>query len=47
VKKARYHAGCVPAARCDLRNTASRATLAKAGMRVCGFVLTGRVTPGR
>lgn len=41
VKKACYLAGRVPAARCNLDNTASRATLVKAGMRVCGFMLTG------
>jgi GNAT superfamily N-acetyltransferase len=43
VKKACYHAGCVPAARCDIRNTASRATLARAGMVPCGFMLSGRI----
>jgi GNAT superfamily N-acetyltransferase len=42
VKKACYLAGRVPAARCNIQNTASRATLEKAGMRVCGFMLTGR-----
>lgn len=48
VKKACYLAGRVPAARCDIQNTASRATLSKAGMRVCGFMLTGRIkTPDR
>jgi GNAT superfamily N-acetyltransferase len=43
VKKACYLAGRVPAARCDLQNTASRATLVKAGLRVCGFMLIGKV----
>jgi GNAT superfamily N-acetyltransferase len=43
LKKECYLAGRVPAARCDLRNAASRATLIKAGLRVCGFMLTGRV----
>lgn len=38
-----YLAGRVPAARCDLRNTASRATLTKAGMKECGFILIGQV----
>jgi GNAT superfamily N-acetyltransferase len=42
VKNACYLAGRVPAARCDLKNTASRATLNKAGMRVCGFMLIGQ-----
>lgn len=43
VKKACYLAGRVPAARTGLENTASRATLIKAGLRVCGFMLTGRI----
>jgi GNAT superfamily N-acetyltransferase len=34
-----YLAGRVPAARCKLANQASRATLTKAGMRECGFML--------
>jgi GNAT superfamily N-acetyltransferase len=38
-----YAAGRVPAARCGLHNTASRATLTKAGLRPCGFMLTGDV----
>jgi GNAT superfamily N-acetyltransferase len=41
LKKECCLAGRVPAARCDLRNLASRATLMKAGLRVCGFMLTG------
>jgi GNAT superfamily N-acetyltransferase len=43
VKQACYVAGRVPAARCRLRNMASRATLLKAGMRVCGSMLIGTV----
>ncbi len=43
LKKECYLAGRVPAARCDLRNAASRSTLIKAGLRVCGFMLTGKV----
>ena len=43
VKKECYRAGRVPAARTGLRNMASRATLAKAGLRVCGFMLMGKV----
>ena len=43
VKKECYLAGRIPAARTDLRNTASRATLNKAGLRVCGFMLAGKV----
>jgi GNAT superfamily N-acetyltransferase len=34
-----YQAGRVPAARCSLNNHASRATLTKAGLRECGFML--------
>jgi GNAT superfamily N-acetyltransferase len=41
VKIACYLAGRVPAARCNIANPASRATLIKAGMRVCGFMLKG------
>jgi len=43
VKKESYLAGRVPAARTSIRNTASRATLIKAGLRVCGFMLLGKV----
>ena len=43
VKKACYLAGRVPAARCDYANAASRATLTRAGMRLCGQMLKGRV----
>jgi GNAT superfamily N-acetyltransferase len=45
VKKECYLAGRVPAARCNLQNTPSRATLIKAGFRVCGFMLMGKVKP--
>lgn len=43
LKKACYLAGRVPAARCDIRNQASRAALIKAGMKVCGFMLKGNI----
>jgi GNAT superfamily N-acetyltransferase len=46
VKKACYLAGRVPAARTGLENTASWATLIKAGLRVCGFMLLGTVKAG-
>ena len=36
-------AGRVPAARCSVRNTASRATLTKAGLRECAFMMIGDV----
>jgi GNAT superfamily N-acetyltransferase len=38
-----YLAGRVPAARCSLQNKASRASLTKAGLRACGFMLMGQV----
>jgi len=43
VKRECYLAGRVPAARTGIRNVASRATLSKAGLRVCGFMLLGTV----
>jgi hypothetical protein len=36
-----YVTGRVPAARCSVQNLGSRATLTKAGMRLCGFLLMG------
>ncbi|SRR5258708_565092 len=45
VKKASYLAGRVPAARTGIENKASKATLIKAGLRVCGFMLKGNVKP--
>jgi GNAT superfamily N-acetyltransferase len=47
VKKQCYLAGRVPAARCNIHNVASRATLISAGQRVCGFMLMGKVDPKR
>jgi GNAT superfamily N-acetyltransferase len=43
VKRECYLAGRVPAARTGIRNLASRACLSRAGLRVCGFMLTGEV----
>lgn len=43
LKRECYLAGRVPAARCNMENLASRATLSKAGMRECGRMLLGRV----
>ena len=43
VKKECYLAGRVPAARCDVSNVASAAALRKAGLRDCGFILTGTI----
>lgn len=33
--------GRIPAARCNVKNQASKATLLKAGMRVCGYIIIG------
>lgn len=38
--------GLVPAARCDVANLASRATLLSAGFAICGYVLGGRLRAG-
>jgi GNAT superfamily N-acetyltransferase len=43
LKKVCYESGRVPAARCRIENKASKATLIKAGMKVCGYMLTGTV----
>ena len=43
LKKECYIAGRVPAARCNIQNIASKATLLKAGLRICGFMLTGEI----
>ena len=43
LKKECYVSGRVPAARCNMRNKASRATLIKAGLKVCGFMLKGDI----
>jgi GNAT superfamily N-acetyltransferase len=43
VKKECYLSGRVPAARCNIENKASMNTLLKAGLKVAGYMLTGRV----
>ena len=43
VKAGCYAKGLVPAARTSVTNLASQATLRRAGLRECGFVLAGRV----
>lgn len=45
LKHACYLSGRMPAARCQLGNLASRDTLQKAGMRVCGQMLWGNINP--
>ncbi len=41
LKRTAYKMGRVPAARCNIGNRISQATLEKAGFRVCGFRLKG------
>jgi hypothetical protein len=43
LKKTCYLLGRVPAARCNIDNKASKATLLKAGMGVCGYILVGKI----
>ncbi len=43
LKREAYLMGRVPAARCNIRNQASKATLLKAGFRNCGVILKGEV----
>jgi GNAT superfamily N-acetyltransferase len=45
LKRTCYEAGKGPAARCDPSNTASRKTLEKAGMHLCGQLLVGEIRP--
>lgn len=42
LKKEIYHAGRVPAARCNIRNLASKRALLKAGFTICGLLLAGK-----
>ena len=43
IKKECYLAGRIPAARCNIKNAASKATLLKAGFKVCGYMLIGEI----
>lgn len=43
LKKEAYRMGRVPAARCNIENQASKATLLKAGFRICGFRIRGTI----
>lgn len=45
VKRVCYEAGRVPAARCEVGNVASRATLQKAGLFPCARLLSGELGP--
>jgi len=44
LKKQCYLTGRVPAARTGIENIASRATLIKAGLKIAGFILLGKLT---
>lgn len=44
LKKLAYEMGRVPAARCNVDNVISKATLEKAGFRICGFRVNGDLT---
>jgi len=43
LKKEIYQSGRVPAARCNINNRISKATLLKAGFKVCGAILKGEI----
>ena len=43
LKNEAYRMKRVPAARCNIKNNASKATLLKAGMKVCGYILIGEL----
>jgi len=43
LKKVCYQTGKVPAARCNINNQVSKATLLKAGFKVCGAMLKGEI----
>lgn len=43
LKKEIYKIQRVPAARCNIKNIISRATLIKAGFRLCGYLLEGKI----
>jgi RimJ/RimL family protein N-acetyltransferase len=47
LKKEAHLIGRVPAARCNVKNNASKATLLKAGLQVCGFILVGTINKER
>lgn len=43
LKREAYRLNRVPAARCNVKNGASKALLLKAGMRVCGYIVIGEL----
>lgn len=44
IKRECYLAGRVPAARCNMENLASKATMLKAGLAIAGYMLIGEVS---
>jgi len=46
LRKACFDAGRVPAARCNITNKASKATLMKGGLKIAGYMLTSEIKPG-
>ncbi len=46
LKKACYRAARVPAARCNIINKASKATLLSGGLSIAGYLVSGRINPG-
>lgn len=44
LKRETYAMGRVPAARCNIHNRISRASLLKAGFAVCGYIVAGKLT---
>ncbi|MFT3750475.1 MAG: GNAT family N-acetyltransferase [Agriterribacter sp.] len=43
LKRQAYLSGRVPAARCNINNLISKATLLRAGFKICGFILKGEI----
>ena len=43
LKREAYLRERIPAARCNIKNQKSKATLLKAGLKVCGFILIGEI----
>ncbi len=43
LKKEAYRLNRIPSARCNIRNLPSQRTLIKGGMRVCGYILIGKI----
>jgi len=43
LKRETYLMGRVPAARCNINNVISKATLSKAGFKICEYRLNGEI----